>query len=112
MEETNKAFADLTAAISAMSTQIGEIHSIILKLEGRRPAIKRLVDELRKEVTKWRENIHATCTALASGPDPGLTKEKETAPLIRLTDLPLVLPLAADTSLHRQAFLLRGSGLP
>ena len=49
MEETNKALADLTAAISAMSAQISEIHPVVLELQGWRPAIERSVGDLRAE---------------------------------------------------------------
>ncbi|XP_044956875.1 uncharacterized protein LOC123407740 [Hordeum vulgare subsp. vulgare] len=45
------------------------------------------------EVTKLRQSIHAMRTAPASAPDPALTKEKETAPLIRLANLsPMLHP--------------------
>ena len=50
MEETNKALADLTAAISGISSQIGEIHPIVLELQGWRPAVERSVEDLRSEV--------------------------------------------------------------
>ena len=54
MEETNKALADLTAAISGISSQIGEIHPIVLELQGWRPAVERSVEDLRSEVGELR----------------------------------------------------------
>ncbi|KAI4996298.1 hypothetical protein ZWY2020_048089 [Hordeum vulgare] len=101
MEDTNKALADLTAAISAMSSHISEIHPIVLELQGWRPAINRLVDDLHAEVKELRQSIHAPRTVSASSPDPGLTKEKEAAPLICLADIPPLLPGVADISLPR-----------
>uniref|UniRef100_A0A453EC58 Reverse transcriptase domain-containing protein n=2 Tax=Aegilops tauschii subsp. strangulata TaxID=200361 RepID=A0A453EC58_AEGTS len=99
MEEINKALADLTAAISGMSAQISEIHPVVLELQGWRPAIERSVDELRAEVTDLRQHIQAPRPAAAQAPDPALLKE--TAPSVRLSDLPPLLPDMAGTSLHR-----------
>ncbi|KAI4970762.1 hypothetical protein ZWY2020_001676 [Hordeum vulgare] len=93
-----------------MPVQIREVHPIVLELLGQRAAIERSVDELRAGVTELRQSIHAPRTTSTPGPDTWLTKEKETAPLIRLADLPSLLPTVADASLPRLGEQLQARG--
>lgn len=58
MEEHTKALAELTAAISTLTSKIDEIHPVVLELQGWKPTIERSVEDLRAEVGDF---------ALASG---------------------------------------------
>lgn len=96
MEETNKALVDLTAAISAMSAQVSEIHPMVLELQGWRPAIERSVEDLCAEVGELRQHLKETRPAPALAQDPAPAREKDPVQPVRLTDLPPLLPATVE----------------
>lgn len=68
------------------------------------------MDDLSAEVKELRQSIHVPRATSMPGPDLGPTKERETALLIRLADLPPLLPTVADTSLPRPGEQLQARG--
>lgn len=97
MEDHTKALADLTAAISALTTKIDEIHPMVLELQGWKPTIEQSVEELRVEVGDLRSHV----AQAAPGKAPGtldVEAPRRKAPPVRLADLPPLLPLAASAS--------------
>ncbi|XP_073363591.1 uncharacterized protein [Aegilops tauschii subsp. strangulata] len=110
MEETNKALADLTAAVSAMSSQIGEIHPIILELQGWRPAVERSVEDLRLEVGELRQLLKEVRPETAPVLDPAPAAATELVHPIGLADLPPLLSSTAAPPL--KASLIADARLP
>ncbi|KAE8805839.1 hypothetical protein D1007_17982 [Hordeum vulgare] len=88
MEAHAKALADLTTAIVALTAKINDIHPVILELQGWRPSIEQSVKDLRSEVGTLRVQIgKVTETA-----PKDRAKEMPPPPLLRLADLPPLLP--------------------
>ncbi|XP_044351744.1 uncharacterized protein [Triticum aestivum] len=97
MEEHTKALAELTAAISTLTSKIDEIHPVVLELQGWKPTIERSVEDLRAEVGDLRSHLVQVAPEEAHVA-PGADKAKEVVRPTRLSDLPPLLPAAANAS--------------
>lgn len=109
MEEHTNALTDLTAAISALTTKIDEIHLVVLELQGWKPSIERSVEELRAEVGDLRTHL-AQATPEKAPAAPAAETARNGAPPIRLADLPPLLPLTAATPRQAAGELLPARG--
>lgn len=108
MEEQIKALADLTAAVTAMTAKIDEIHPVVLDLQGWKPVIERSVDDLRAEVGNLRTLLQdkgkrAEGAAATSSLQQRQQPPPSPPPLLRLLDLPPIVPHATDAILARPA---------
>ncbi|KAM3316512.1 hypothetical protein ACQJBY_034562 [Aegilops geniculata] len=95
MEEHTKALAELTTAISTLTSKIDEIHLVVLELQGWKPTIERSVEDLLAEVGDLRSHLVQVAPE-AAHVAPGADKGKEVVQPIRLSDLPPLLPAAAN----------------
>ncbi|KAE8779508.1 hypothetical protein D1007_47451 [Hordeum vulgare] len=99
MEDHTKALVDLTAAIAALTTRIGNLHPVVLDLQGWKPTIKKSMEELSREVNDMHTQI--------SDEAPHGDKVKDAATLpVCLADLPPLLPRLANTPHPHQGNLL------
>ncbi|KAI4990058.1 hypothetical protein ZWY2020_038421 [Hordeum vulgare] len=90
---------DLTAAIAALTTRIGNLHPVVLELQGWKPTIKKSMEELSRDVNDMHTQISD------EAPHGGKVKDAVTLPVC-LADLPPLLPRLANTPHPHQGNLL------